>query len=108
MKESIPPGSGNSRRMANEVRRNPDQSRYELFVDGQLVGIAEYRVSGDYVVFPHTVINRDRRGTGLGAQLVQAALDDVRPSGRRVVAQCWYVAEFIDEHPEYQDLLRTA
>lgn len=91
--------------MTTEVRNVSDRSRYELLVDGQLAGIADYRVVADTVVFPHTEIDRSRRGQGLGAQLVQGALDDVRPSGRRVVPSCWYVAQFIDEHPEYRDLL---
>jgi predicted GNAT family acetyltransferase len=91
--------------MANEVRHNTERSRYELLVDGQLVGIADYRVHGDQVVFPHTEINPAMRGRGLGAELVQGALDDVRSTGRTVVPACWYVAQFIDEHPAYQDLL---
>jgi predicted GNAT family acetyltransferase len=86
------------------VVHNAEQSRYELLDDDQLVGIADYRVAGDTIVFPHTEIVRERRGHGLGAVLVQGALDDVRGSGRRVVPHCWYVAEFIDEHPEYADL----
>jgi predicted GNAT family acetyltransferase len=45
------------------------------------------------------------RGQGFGAELVRRALDDVRAGGGSVVAQCWYVAQFIDEHPEYADLL---
>jgi uncharacterized protein len=95
--------------MPNEVRNNPVASRYELFVDGTLVGIADYDVVEDQVVMPHTEIVRERRGRGLGAVLVQAALDDVRSSGRTVVPRCWYVAEFIDDHPEYEELRsRTA
>ena len=88
-----------------DVRHNPEASRYELWDDSTLVGIADYSVSGDAVVFPHTEINRDRRGQGLGAILVRAALDDVRTTGRRVVPRCWYVADFIDDNPQYRDLL---
>ena len=62
------------------IAHDPDRSRYELRVDDELVGIA-------------------------AAQLVRYALDDVRRSGRPVVATCWYVADFIDEHPEYRDLV---
>ena len=101
-------GGGNNGGMANEVRNNPDRSRYELYVNGELVGIADYRMNDDTVVFPHTEIARARRGNGLGAELVKGALDDVRSTGRRVVPQCWFVADFIDEHPDYQGLLRTA
>jgi predicted GNAT family acetyltransferase len=90
---------------ANVVRRNAQRSRYELLVDGQVVGVADYRVDGDTWTFPHTEIARERRGQGLGAELVQAALDDVRRAGGTVVPLCWYVAEFIDTNPGYADLL---
>lgn len=91
--------------MATEVTKNEERSRYELRVDGDLAGVADYRVQGGEVVFPHTEIDPGRRGQGLGAVLVRAALDDVRPSGRRIVPACWYVAQFLDEHPEYADLV---
>jgi predicted GNAT family acetyltransferase len=90
--------------METEMRNNREQCRYELVIDGEVVGLAEYRVVGDVVVFPHTEIERSRRGNGLGAELVKYALDDVRAGNRRVRPQCWYVAEFIAEHPEYADL----
>lgn len=90
--------------MATDLRNNAEQSRYELLIDGEVIGIAEYQIAGDVVVFPHTEIESSRRGQGLAAQLVQYALDDVRASNRRARAQCWYVAEFIAEHPEYADL----
>ena len=91
--------------MAIEVRHNPAQSRYEITVDDRLIGIADYRSDGDRVVFPHTEIEPAMRGRGLAAELVRGALDDVRTTGRTVVAQCWHVAQFIDEHPEYRDLV---
>ena len=100
--------TGTTAVVTSEVRRNPDRSRYELFVDDDLVGIADYREQADAIVLPHTEIDRTRRGQGLGAELVKGTLDDIRRSGRAVVPRCWYVAEFIDEHPDYQDLLKTA
>ena len=87
-----------------EVRHAPDRSRYELLDAGEVVGIADYVDDGERLVFPHTVIDPDRRGGGLGAVLVQGALDDVRRQGRTVVPTCWFVAEFLDLHPEYADL----
>ena len=88
-----------------QVRRNAEQSRYELVLDGEVAGIADYEIVADTVVLPHTEIRSSLRNRGLGAQLVRGALDDVRSRGHRVVPQCWYVAQFIDEHPEYADLL---
>ena len=94
--------------MADEVRHNPERSRYELVQDGRVVGIAEYDDRGDVLLFHHTEIDGHRRGGGLGAELVGGALDDVRARGRRIVATCWYVAEFLDAHPDYGDLLATS
>lgn len=87
------------------VRNNAGASRYELVIDDRVVGVADYDDGGDVVVFPHTEIAADRRGNGLGAELVRFALDDMRARGRTVSARCWYVAQFIDENPEYRDLL---
>jgi len=88
-----------------EVRNNAVRSRYEVSLDGRVVGFADYRADGDILVFPHTVIEPSMRNQGIGAELVRGALDDVRDRGFSVVARCWYVAEFIDQHPEYADLL---
>jgi uncharacterized protein len=91
--------------VTHEVRRDDAAQRYELWVDGERLGIADFRVEGDTVVLPHTVIDPPRRGQGLGALLVEGALADVRAQGRRVVAACWYVREYLDTHPEDADLL---
>ncbi len=87
------------------VRRNDERSRYELLVDGEVAGVADYREAGDRLVFPHTEIASRLRGQGLGDILVREALDDVRETGRQIVPRCWFVAEFIGEHPEYGDLV---
>src|SRR3546814_19897789 len=79
--------------MDTQVRDVAERSRYELLVDGEVAGFAEYRSEGEHVVFPHTVIDPQRRGQGLGAILVKGALDAVRPSGHKVVPSCWYVAQ---------------
>ena len=91
--------------MATEVRHAPEQSRYEMVQDGRVVGIAEYVDRGDVLVFHHTEIDAPLRSQGLGAQLVRGALDDVRTRGRTIVPTCWYVAGFVDEHPDFHDLL---
>ena len=93
--------------MSIRVSRNDDEHRYELLEDGERVGVADYRIEGDRVVMPHTVIDPSRRGEGLAGRLVRAALEDIRDGGRVVVPTCWYVAEYIDRHPEYADLLAT-
>jgi predicted GNAT family acetyltransferase len=91
--------------MALAVVDNPDRSRYELRNDGHLVGYTQYHERDGVLVFPHTVITDPKRGAGYGTTLVQGALDDVRAHGRTIVAECPFVAKFVDENPEYADLL---
>ena len=88
------------------VSDNGDLRRFELVVGGEIVGFADYVVHGDTMVMPHTVIDPAHRRKGLGAILVRGALDDIRRRGFSVDPQCWYVAEFIDTHDGYGDLLR--
>jgi uncharacterized protein len=100
------PGIDSGMAEARQVRNDRDAGRYELVdSDGRVLGRAEYYIDGNVVVVPHTVIVPDRRDQGLGAELVQGVLDDVRAGGALVRPRCWYVTEFIDEHPEYQDLV---
>ena len=57
-------------RISGIVEDNPDRSRFELRVDGELVGWAEYRPAGDSVIVAHTEIDERREGEGLGGVLV--------------------------------------
>ena len=70
--------------MPSTVVRNDDKSRYEILVDGSVVGFSDYRMRGDRQVFVHTEIDPEFRGRDLAATLVRAALDDARANGYRV------------------------
>ena len=43
---------------------------------------------------------------GASFLFIKVALDDARSEGKKVVPACSYVADYIDRHPEYADLLR--
>ncbi len=91
--------------MAVTIRPDPERSRYQLLVDDRVTGVVDYEEADDALVFVHTEVDPERRGRGLGRALVQGALDDVRRSGRKIVPRCPFVAHFVDEHPEYRDLV---
>jgi predicted GNAT family acetyltransferase len=88
------------------LRRLDDAGRYELDLDGRTVAHATFlRLGDDVIMIPHTEVDLSRRGQGIGALLVAAVLDDLRRRGERVVPRCWYVAQYLDEHPEHLDLV---
>lgn len=78
---------------------------FVVTVDGATAGVATYRLRGDVIIFIHTEVLPAFGGRGLGARLAAGALDDVRRRGLRVRAICPFIAAFIREHIEYQDLL---
>lgn len=86
-------------------------NRYELLVDGVQVGYTDYQIRAgsdgkDEIVFIHTEVDPSRQEKGLGSELVRGALNLVRAENDyRVVAKCPFTKHFIEEHPEYQDLL---
>ena len=84
---------------------NPERSRFEIHVDGQLAGFTEYREHPGVVDFVHTEIDDAYEGQGLGGQLARGALDQVRTSGRQVIATCPFIKGWIAKHEDYQDLL---
>jgi uncharacterized protein len=87
------------------VVHNPDRSRYEIHVDGEVAGFTRYRVAADAVDFVHTEIDDAYEGQGLGGQLARGALDDVRANGQKVIATCPFIKGWIAKHEDYQDLL---
>jgi uncharacterized protein len=88
-----------------EIVHNADASRYELYVGAELASLADYNARGDVVVMHHTETRPMFSGRGYAAQVVRFALDDLRKGRRSIIPQCWFVADFIDAHPEYKDLL---
>ena len=89
--------------MATEVQRRSGD--YEITVDGQHAGRAEFEERPGVVVFTHTVIEDAFEGQGLGSRLAKAALDDTRSRGLKVVPRCPFIKAWIERHPDYQDLV---
>ena len=87
------------------IADNPDESRYEAYLDGQVAGYSEYVMRHGRIMFTHTVVDPELEGRGIGSQLVREELDDVRRRGLMVIAKCPFVRAYIQRHPEYQDLL---
>ena len=79
--------------------------QYVLLVDGAEVGELDHRDEGDDLrVMHHTGVRPAFEGQGLAARLVRRALDDARADGVQVVPTCWYVAGYLDRHPDDADL----
>ena len=89
------------------VTENESAHRFEAHVGGELAGVADYVVDGHAIVFHHTEVEPHLRHHGVAGELVRSALDTIAGrGGLRVVPRCSYVKHWIDEHPDYAELLQ--
>ena len=75
--------------------RNKGRRPYEL----------HQRRAGNRLLFIHTEVPPEVEGNGIAARLTEAALEFARAGHFKVVPLCPYIADYISNHSEYQDLL---
>jgi predicted GNAT family acetyltransferase len=90
--------------MADRVLDNAAQSRYEMPLPAGTAFI-DYTVAGNVRTLTHAEVPVALRGAGIAARLTGAALDLARSQGVKVIPLCPYVVNFMNAHPQYQDLL---
>lgn len=90
------------------VRDNKDRNRFELDVGqetGRELAFANYRLTPSAVIITHTETPGALRGRGIASELIAGALDLIRRDGRKVIAGCGFVVDYLDKHPEHADLV---
>jgi predicted GNAT family acetyltransferase len=88
-----------------DVTRDDAALQYDVELNGTPAGLIRFARAGDVITMVHTEVDPQFEGEGVGSTLVQRALDDVRARGERVVPACPFVAAFIEQHPDYADLV---
>jgi predicted GNAT family acetyltransferase len=88
-----------------EVADAPDRERYELSIDGEVVGFTAYRARPGLIAFVHTEVDERLQGQGLADRLIRFALEDARTRGLAVLPFCPFVKGFIERHREFEALV---
>jgi uncharacterized protein len=92
--------------MATVVADDPAKSRYELFVDDELVGFALYELGPGRITVAHVEVEPQRSGHGLGRVLVDEMLADVRRRRLDLVPACPFTRKVVAENQAaYLDLV---
>ncbi len=86
----------------------PADGKYTIAVDGQTVGLAAFADRDNQRVFYHTEVDERFGGRGLATIVIGEGLAATRADGKRVVAVCPTVADFIKKHPEFNDITDKA
>ena len=85
------------------VRDNKALGRFELDVEGAMA-FANYRETPQAVIITHTETPRALRGRGVASELIKGSLDLIRADGRKVIAGCGFVVDYLSKNPEFADL----
>jgi predicted GNAT family acetyltransferase/glutaredoxin len=88
-----------------EIVHVPEKNRYELRLDGRLIGLAAYRRRNGRIAFTHTEVDPSCEGRGLGSRLAATVLEDAAREGLEVAPLCPFIASYIRKHPEYEKLV---
>jgi predicted GNAT family acetyltransferase len=80
------------------VSRNHALSRFDIHVDGELAGFAEYTLHDQTIVFPHTEIDPKFGGKGLGTTLIEYALNEVAKENLSVEPVCPFVSKYMSKN----------
>jgi predicted GNAT family acetyltransferase len=88
-----------------ETVRNDARSRYEGRIDGEVVTVLDFVRRGDVLLLTHTGTEPAFRDRGLASEVTRAALADVRRRGEKVRPSCPFAVDFLDENPQYADLV---
>lgn len=94
--------------MTIEIRdEREERGRYAAYLDGQRLGHATWVKVHDTVVLPHTEVELEWEGRGIGSLLARRAFDDARADGLTVLPFCPFMKRWAELHPDYRDVVRT-
>ncbi|MDX1494810.1 MAG: GNAT family N-acetyltransferase [Longimicrobiales bacterium] len=91
--------------MELDVRDNPAESRFEVFAEGERIGLADYRRQPGRISFVHTEVDPEHQGQGVAARLIHDALEEARRRELDVLPYCPFVRAYIEEHPTFLELV---
>lgn len=80
--------------MSHPITHHADQNRFELEADGAIARL-DYETHGNTLLITHTFVPESLRGKGLGAVLVQHALDYSRSHHHELESRCGFATRYL-------------
>lgn len=86
------------------LKDNKDDQAFEMDISGNIAFIG-YEEDGDTIILTHTEVPEALEGKGIGSVLVTKTLNYIEAEGRKIIAQCPFVASYIKRHPEWNRIV---
>lgn len=88
-----------------ETTVTKEADRFTISVEGRPAGFTQFVDRDGQRVFFHTEVDGDFEGRGLGTIVVGEAVDATRDAGLHIVPVCELVANYLDNHSEFSDVV---
>ena len=88
-----------------QVEHDPATNRFQARVSSGTAVLSYALVGPGLLELYSTYVPAPDRGHGIGGRLVEFAVAYARGQGIRIIPTCWYVSQWIREHPEHSDLV---
>lgn len=88
-----------------ELTNNKKQHQYEFHIDGYIPRIEYILSKNGEIHLTHTEVPVGLEGKGIGSQLVEKTLADIKERGLQVVPLCPFVVAYIQRHPEWKQIV---
>lgn len=91
--------------MSLDIQHDAANTRFTAAVDGG-DAVLQYKRRGDDVLdLVSTFVPEEARGHDVGSDLVSHVLDWASSEGKKIIPTCPFIASYIEENPEYRDLV---
>ena len=89
--------------MSYTLIHNAKECKYEYHIDGFIAYIT-YNVQNGNMHLTQTIVPDELAGRGLAKTLLEAVLEQIKKDNKKAVAQCSYIVNYLEKHPEAKDL----
>ncbi len=88
------------------IQHNQKKFKFQAYV-GEKESYLSYRKEPYKTLeYYETFVPESLRGKGIASKIVDFALNHAKENGYKVIATCPFVANYIDEHEEYAELIK--
>ena len=91
-----------------EVQHDTEGHKFYARLDGHEAYMTYKQVDDTTLVYDHTFVPQELRGKGVAGTVVNRALEYARQQGYTVVPGCTYVRNYLQRHPEFEDIVDTS
>lgn len=78
------------------------------FIDNVIKAKVTYFLEKDVLVVDHTYVDETLRGQGIASILSQKLVEYAINNHYKIHPTCWYIKKWMNDHPQYQYLLKEA